>query len=176
METLMPAWIGFGSNIGRGREQLSAAWRCLGEFPGIRTVNISHPWKSSPVDMVSDRWFTNAAGSLEVCLSPEELLDALKVVEADFGRLRAEEGVGYQDRPLDLDLLYYGVGGGHIVDSCDLVVPHPLISRRLFVLLPLTEIEPLLVDPKTRRTVSEMGKDLLNRETGQQLEVCDWKE
>ncbi len=174
METLMPAWIGLGSNIGRGREQLSAAWQRLGELPGIRTVKISHPWNTSPVDMVSDNWFTNAAGSLEVCLSPEELLDALKMVEADFGRTGGKQGSGYQDRPLDLDLLYYGEDGAHVVDSCDLVVPHPFISRRLFVLLPLTEIEPLLVDPKTRRTVTEMGKELLKRETGQQLEVSDW--
>lgn len=176
METLMPAWIGLGSNIGRGREQLGAAWLRLGELPGIRTVRISRPWHSSPVEMVSDNWFTNAVGCLEVCLSPEELLDALKAMETDFGRIRAGKGVGCQDRPLDLDLLYYGVEGAHIVDSCDLVVPHPLISRRLFVLLPLTEIEPLLVDPKTRRTVTEMGEELLKRETGQRLEVCDWKE
>ena len=93
--------------------------------------------------MTSNHWFTNAVGRLRVTLTPLELLQSLLTVEASFGRLRKERSFGYQDRSLDLDLLYYG---DVAMDSPELILPHPRISERLFVLEPMAELEPDFVD------------------------------
>ncbi len=84
--------------------------------------------------MESSNWFTNCVGSLETELSAHELLHLLLRVEADFGRRRNAKAEGYQDRTLDLDILYFG----HLLlEDKDLLLPHPRLKERLFVLEPL---------------------------------------
>ncbi len=127
-----------GSNLGDGKALLQAAWRALGDIDGIVPDGLSSPFKTAPVDMSSEHWFTNAVGRLRVTLPPLELLNVLLAVEASFGRTRNGKIAGYQDRSLDLDLLYYG---DLIIDSPELVLPHPRIGERLFVLVPFAELE-----------------------------------
>lgn len=171
------AFIGLGSNLGSGKEVLTAAWRAIGEVAGIVTVSLSHPYVSAPVGMSSANWFTNAVGQLETGLAPRQLLDILLQIEAAFGRTRDERVVGYQDRTLDLDILCYGEV---TIDIPGLVLPHPRLQERLFVLRPLAEIAPSLQCGGQARTVGEMEAALVAQMADgiiprQEISRADWE-
>jgi 2-amino-4-hydroxy-6-hydroxymethyldihydropteridine diphosphokinase len=133
------SFISLGSNIGDGKNTLQGAWEALGNIEGIILDGLSSPYMTAPVDMSSQHWFTNAVGRLQVSFEPQELLNVLLEVENLFGRDRGTQGFGYQDRSLDLDLLYHG---DVIMDTPDLTLPHPHIGHRLFVLVPFVELAP----------------------------------
>lgn len=147
------AYIGLGSNVGNGKQTLQDAWDRLDGKEGVRCMTLSSPYLSAPVDMESNNWFTNAVGVLQTTLEPNELLHHLLSVEAAFGRRRPENVQGYQDRSLDLDLLYFG---DIVMGTEELILPHPQISRRLFVLEPLAELESGVLDHVTGHTAAEM--------------------
>ncbi len=170
-------FIGLGSNLGDGPAILSAAWQTIGAENQITTVAISHPYISSPVGMNSQHWFTNCAGELRTDLPADELLQLLLGIEALFGRTRDEGAAGYQDRVLDLDILYYGNISSH---EPELVLPHPRIAERLFVLSPLAEIAPDWQGGGIK-TIKEMEKQLLdNMMSGnipvQEIVRGEWRE
>jgi len=158
--TAVEAYIGMGSNQGDGISILSRAWQSMGEVPDIKCLALSSPFKTAPVDMSSHHWFTNAVGRVATDLSPAELLQELLHIEASFGRKREAKSFGYQDRSLDLDLLYYG---DQLLDSPDLILPHPRIRDRLFVLIPLLELAPDHKDPLSGETVRGMERELKKR-------------
>jgi 2-amino-4-hydroxy-6-hydroxymethyldihydropteridine diphosphokinase len=139
---------------------LNQAWERLGEYKGIRLLAISDLYKTAPVDMDSHHWFTNGVGKIETDLSASTLLETLLQVEASFGRTRETKSFGYQDRALDLDLLYYGDA---VLDTPELVLPHPRIRDRLFVLVPLLELAPEHKDPLSGETVRSMKRQLNKR-------------
>ncbi len=154
------ALIGLGSNLGDGRATLKEAWASLGTIAGIGLEGLSSPYFSAPVGMTSPHWFTNAVGRLLVTLAPLDLLQALMAVETRFGRKREMRAFGYQDRSLDLDLLYYGEV---VMDSPELTTPHPRIGERLFVLAPLAELDPDFRDCVSGITAAEMARQLRRR-------------
>lgn len=175
MNQRQPAWIGLGSNLGDGKKILQHSWQRLGELPGISLDTLSSPWRSAPVEMDSANWFTNAVGRVQVEISAEELLHAMLVVEKDFGRHRDDGAKGYQDRSLDLDLLYFGRDAALERDTPFLTLPHPQISNRLFVLLPLQEIDPDLLDVATGEKIPGMIRSLQQSAAGmQQIEAEQW--
>ena len=153
----MQAYIGLGSNLGDSKGTLEDSWHALGEVEGITLDGLSSPYTTAPVGMTSNHWFTNAVGRLRVTLTPMELLKSLLGVEATFGRFRDEQSFGYQDRSLDLDLLYYG---DVTMDKPDLVLPHPRIGERMFVLIPLAELEPDFFDGFRGESVTTMVEQL----------------
>jgi 2-amino-4-hydroxy-6-hydroxymethyldihydropteridine diphosphokinase len=153
------AFIGMGSNLGDGMTILQKAWQALGNVEGIVLDGISSPYTTAPVDMTSQHWFTNAVGRLQVSLAPLSLLKTLLNIEASFGRTRNQKVPGYQDRSLDLDLLYYG---DIILESPELILPHPRIDERLFVLVPFAELEPDFFDQISGATI--MDRELRLRE------------
>ena len=152
-------FVGLGSNLGDSRTILQQAWQELTRFEGVSTKALSSPYCTSPVGMESENMFVNAVGMLHAKMSPHKLLSALLQIEDEFGRMR-QQGTAYQDRILDLDLLYYG---DRCLKSEQLVLPHPHLSERLFVLTPIVEIAQEWRDPKSRLTVCEMKKRLKNR-------------
>lgn len=158
-ENAVKAFIGLGSNLGDGKALLQGAWQALGDVDGIVLDGLSSPYMTAPVDMTSQHWFTNAVGRLQVSLPPLELLKVLLGVEASFGRTRKEKVFGYQDRSLDLDLLYYG---DVIMNRPELILPHPRIGDRLFVLVPFAELEPNFRDSLSEETISSMELRLRN--------------
>ena len=159
-ENAVKAFIGMGSNLGDSKSLLQEAWQALGNVEGIVLDGLSSPYMTAPVDMTSQHWFTNAVGRLAVTLAPLDLLKALLTVEASFGRTRSEQNFGYQDRSLDLDLLYYGKT---VMDAPELTLPHPRIADRLFVLVPFAELEPDFRDSLSHETISSMEKRLYER-------------
>ncbi|MBC8207855.1 MAG: 2-amino-4-hydroxy-6-hydroxymethyldihydropteridine diphosphokinase [Desulfobulbaceae bacterium] len=156
--------IGLGSNLGDGRAIIEAAWQRLGER-GLNLLVLSSPYGTTPVDMSSSHDFINAAGLAETSLSPHELLTQLLEVETEFGRNRTGKETGYQDRSLDLDILFYG---STVIASGDLVIPHPQMARRLFVLAPLAEIAPDWLHPLTGLSAADMQRQLVGRILGGQ--------
>lgn len=154
------AIIGLGSNLGNGQAILCEGWDALGTVPGIRLDGLSNPYMTAPVGMTSRHWFTNAVGRLQVSLPPLDLLAALLAVETKFGRTRDRKSFGYQDRSLDLDLLFYGT---MVMDTPELTLPHPRIAERLFVLAPFAELEADFWDFTRGMTISEMAKLLAHR-------------
>lgn len=151
------AFIGLGSNLGEGRANLMAAWQRLGQVSGIRLLKLSSPYLTEPVGMNSRQWFTNAVGEIVTSLAPDELLAALLAIEAELGRDRSLT----RDRPVDLDLLYYGKLR---LNTSSLTVPHPHLAERLFVLAPLAELAPELVHPLLGLSTMELIHNLRNQE------------
>ncbi len=153
-------FIGLGSNLGDSSESLLMAWEELDRDDTIHCITLSSPYVSAPVDMHSQHWFTNAVGELRTSLTPLELLEKLLAVEKSLGRVRDEFAFGYQDRVIDLDLLYYG---DQQIDEPELILPHPHIYDRLFVLSPMAEIAPDYVDCKRGTQIVDIEKNLLER-------------
>jgi 2-amino-4-hydroxy-6-hydroxymethyldihydropteridine diphosphokinase len=166
MRNEVKAIVGLGSNLGNGRTILREAWEFLGTIPGIRLDGLSRPYMTAPVGMISRHWFTNAVGRVYTSLAAEDLLRSLLAIEARFGRTRDGQSFGYQDRSLDLDLLYYG---DIVTDSPELTLPHPRIGDRLFVLAPLCELESEFRDILSGKAITEMVKELESRITAGQL-------
>lgn len=157
---LITAYIGLGSNLGDNKANLLAAWQRLGELEGVYLKKISSPYMTAPVDMTSQHWFANAVGELEVTISSPELLLSLHEVEQSLGRKRSHKSFGYEDRTIDLDILYYGE---EVIDMAELTVPHPRIKERLFVLVPLAEIAPDFCDTITGERIDILKKRLQDR-------------
>ena len=131
------ACIGLGSNLGPSLHILQAAWSAKQETPGVEASRLSSPYRSRPIDMDSPHWFINAVCLIRTTLDPLTLLRCLQTIETSFGRRRDPLITGYQDRPLDLDLLLYD---DLRLDSPQLTLPHPRMGERCFVLEPLLEI------------------------------------
>ncbi len=132
------AYVGLGANLGDAPATLRAAFAALDELPATRLIRHSRLWRSAPLDAAGPDFF-NAAAALHTRLTAPALLDALLALEARFGRQRPYH---HAPRTLDLDVLLYG---GARIASAQLVVPHPRMWQRAFVLYPLAEIAPQLV-------------------------------
>lgn len=154
------AYIGLGSNLdspaGPPAEIVSAAIESLGTLGVIHAR--SSLYRTEPVGYAEQPAFVNAVVALRTDMDPEKLLNCLLVIERSFGRDRATS-VSKGPRTLDLDLLLMG---DLIFESPSLVVPHPELHHRRFVLAPLTEIAPNMVHPVLLRTVREMLAELPN--------------
>lgn len=137
-----PAYIGLGSNLNNPSTQIKAAFERLAKIRDTRLIRTSSLYRSAPFGGVEQPDFVNAAAALLTQLVPQDLLAELQRVEREHGR--EQGGVRWGPRVLDLDLLVYA---GQTVDSDTLVVPHPGIAERNFVLLPLGEIAPGLSIP-----------------------------
>lgn len=153
-------WVALGSNLGDSHRILQQAWQELGREGAVDLVSLSHPYVTEPVGMESEHLFLNAVGILETDLDPDPLLAMLQGVERGFGRDKKTGPDGYQDRLLDLDILYFD---DCVLTASNLVLPHPHIGGRLFVLAPLAEIDPDHCDPVNGLTAEGMRQDLLQQ-------------
>jgi 2-amino-4-hydroxy-6-hydroxymethyldihydropteridine diphosphokinase len=144
----MRAYIGLGGNLGDRRSYLERALDLLARDPDVRIAAVSSFHDTEPVGYVEQPRFLNGVAALETELGPRELLERMLAVERALGRERT--GPRYGPRTIDLDLLVYG---DVEIDEPDLVVPHPRLAERSFVLEPLAEVAPDLVLPDGRRVV-----------------------
>lgn len=134
------AYIGVGANLGDARRQVQDAIAQLQSLPETRFGAQSSLFRSAPIDADGDD-YVNAVVQLETRLPAEDLLLALQAIEQDFGRQRSYVNA---PRTLDLDLLLYG---SQTIATNTLQVPHPRMTQRAFVLIPLLQINPLIQIP-----------------------------
>jgi 2-amino-4-hydroxy-6-hydroxymethyldihydropteridine diphosphokinase len=145
------AYVGVGSNLGDRWANLALAARALREEPRVALLRASRVWDTAPLGPPQPRYL-NAVLELEAAdVPPLSLLAALQRIERDAGRVRT--GVRWSARTLDLDLLLFG---DEVIRGPRLVVPHPGLVVRRFVLAPLAELCPDHVVPGTGRTVGQL--------------------
>jgi 2-amino-4-hydroxy-6-hydroxymethyldihydropteridine diphosphokinase len=137
------AFVGVGSNLGDREATIRAALAELGAAPGVEVVAVSTLEETEPVGYLDQPRFLNGAAELRTELPPRDLLELLLRLEARFGRDRSA-APPQGPRTLDLDLLLYG---SERIDEPGLVLPHPRLHEREFVLRPLAELDPALEVP-----------------------------
>jgi 2-amino-4-hydroxy-6-hydroxymethyldihydropteridine diphosphokinase len=142
------AYVAIGANLGDARATVRQAMSDLDALPGTRVRARSSLYRSSPVDAAGPD-FINAVAEIETALAPPQLLRELHRLEGDAGRERPYRNA---PRTLDLDLLMHGDA---IVDTPALTLPHPRMTQRAFVLLPLAEIAPHRVTQAQLAQVSD---------------------
>ncbi len=143
-------FIGLGSNVGDRLNQLAAAVRFLDGPSGFRLERVSSVYETAPVGPVEQPSFLNAVAIVHTSLAPEALLTALKAFEQRAGR---EDVVRWGPRAIDLDILLYG---RLELTSSRLQIPHPELTRRAFVLVPLAELDPHLRIPGLETSASSL--------------------
>ena len=134
--------IGLGGNLDAPAERVMRARRVLASHEGVRETAFSSLYKSKPMGPKDQPDYVNAVMAIETQLGPLDLLDLLQSIESTEGRVR--QGERWGPRTLDLDLLLYG---SEVIQHPRLVVPHPGLAVREFVLHPLAEILPDLEVP-----------------------------
>jgi 2-amino-4-hydroxy-6-hydroxymethyldihydropteridine diphosphokinase len=139
-------YLGLGSNVGDREDHLRAALRLLVEH-GVEVEAVSSLYETEPVGEILDQPdFLNAVARVRTPLGPEELLDVCKAIEVEHGR--AFGGPRHGPRPIDLDLLLFGEIE---LETERLTLPHPEVTSRRFVLVPLLELDPELSLPDGTR-------------------------
>ncbi len=152
------AFIGIGSNIGDRLLNCREAIHSLRAESSIEIIKISSLYETAPVGFLNQGPFFNAVLAIGTTLSPEQLMRCCQAIESQLGK-KIEIPKG--PRTIDLDLLFYGK---QIITSADLTLPHPEISNRHFVLIPLFEIAPDLVHPSFLLTIDTLLSHLETRE------------
>ena len=134
-------FIGVGSNLDNPAEQCLEAVCRLSSVNGIKVLRRSSLYRTEPVGFTEQDWFVNTVVEIRTALTPLELLKALQEVEDGMGRAR---GPKWGSRVIDLDILLYGQ---EVIQGEDLLIPHPLLHKRRFVLEPLCELASYAIHP-----------------------------
>lgn len=140
--------IALGSNLGERLQHLARARELMGEFVHISAE--SSVYETPPWGVVDQPRFLNQVVRGSTALAPLHLLNSLKAVERQMGRVK---GVRYGPRIIDLDILLYG---RRVINYKRLQVPHPRMLERAFVLVPLAEISPDLIVPGANHAAAEL--------------------
>ncbi|MDH5707700.1 MAG: 2-amino-4-hydroxy-6-hydroxymethyldihydropteridine diphosphokinase [Hylemonella sp.] len=140
------AYIALGANLGQARETVRQAIQAVAALPGLELRRCSSLYRTAPLD-ASGPDFINAVIEVATTLAPHDLLAALQGIEQAAGRQRPYRNA---PRTLDLDILLYG---DQAIDSATLTIPHPRMTERAFVLVPLAQIAPQQVTAQQLRSV-----------------------
>jgi 2-amino-4-hydroxy-6-hydroxymethyldihydropteridine diphosphokinase len=146
------AYVSIGTNLGDRMAYLDFAVRAIGALPDTRVDALSPIFETDPVGPPPQGAYLNAVARIATSLAPRELLDALLAIERDAGR---ERGARNAARTLDLDVLLYG---DRLLDEPGLVVPHPRLAERAFILEPLAALAPALIHPLLGMSIASLAE------------------
>jgi dihydroneopterin aldolase/2-amino-4-hydroxy-6-hydroxymethyldihydropteridine diphosphokinase len=155
MENSTKILLGLGSNIGNRAGNIYKAVKKLKSDCHFSKVRVSRLYETKPIGP-KQRNFFNAALSAVTLFSPTELLYNIKQIEKQLGRKKVE--IKWGPRKIDIDILFFGQ---RKINTKDLIIPHPEIANRLFVLEPLCEIAPGFRHPKLNRAMTALKKEFL---------------
>ncbi|MDA0803679.1 MAG: 2-amino-4-hydroxy-6-hydroxymethyldihydropteridine diphosphokinase [Planctomycetota bacterium] len=145
--------LGLGSNLGDRLATMDAALSLIAQVPYTRIVSVSRVYETLPVGVVDQPLFLNAAALVESGSGVPGLMACAHAIERSLGRDRSSETRRWGPRTIDLDILMAGPGGSAVLESSDLIVPHPHAFLRAFVLFPLADIVPEWCHPRTGERV-----------------------
>lgn len=155
---LNSVFLGLGTNLGDKKKNIELAFDKIEEQIGNIT-SISALYLSKPQGFDSENLFVNCAIHIQTPLKPTEVLSETQSIEKDMGRKDKSEDIGYADRIIDIDILFYN--NLIINNSSTLIIPHPHIQERDFVLKPLSEIAPDLIHPVFNKSIEELLNNIL---------------
>ena len=146
------AYISLGSNIGNRLEYLQQAVRLLQQLESVDVRQVSSVYETDPVGYEDQAAFLNMVVQIDTTWSPHEVLRKCNEIEAQLGRTRE---IHWGPRTVDLDILLYNEEN---MKTEDLIIPHPRMMERGFVLIPLVELQGDLVDPQSKQLISEVAQ------------------
>ncbi|HYM79167.1 MAG TPA: 2-amino-4-hydroxy-6-hydroxymethyldihydropteridine diphosphokinase [Candidatus Dormibacteraeota bacterium] len=146
------AYLSLGSNIGDRARHLHDAISRLAT--NGRVLTVSAFYETEPIEFTDQAWFLNCAVALDTSLTPAELMKRLLAIEQEMGRQRIQKK---GPRTIDIDILLFG---DLIADTPGLIIPHPAMASRRFVLEPLAEIAPEVRHPTLKKTIRELLDEL----------------
>lgn len=153
-------YLSLGSNKGDRIGYVQQAASLLGADEGISIVRTSAFYESEPWNMNTKNWFVNAVVEAKTKYSPQKLLEVCQRIEKQLGRT-SEEKNQYQDRTIDIDILFYNKD---IINEENLIIPHKYVHLRAFTLVPMMELNSDFVHPVLHKNIVEMHNDLENPE------------
>ena len=167
MELVMKhiAYIAIGSNLGDKLSNCKKGIEAL-EFCGVKVSACSRFYKTAPVDYTDQDWFINAVIRIDTNLQPIELLKLLKAIEKQLGRV---ETVRFGPRVLDMDIIFYD---DLVFEKDALIIPHPRMHKRGFVLRPICDIEPDFIHPALKQDMKTL-LSLVENDPSQEVSCCE---
>ncbi|MCP4650927.1 MAG: 2-amino-4-hydroxy-6-hydroxymethyldihydropteridine diphosphokinase [PVC group bacterium] len=151
-------YLGIGSNLGNRKDNIEIVLSCLSVKKEIRIAKISPLYETTPVGGPPQDMFLNGVLCIETTAAPFNLLQTLKAIEQDMGR--KQQKIKWSPRIIDLDILFYEE---FFIVMEGLVIPHPLLHRRMFVLQPLADIAPGQKHPLFKKTVQKLYNELIEK-------------
>ncbi|MBW6515679.1 MAG: 2-amino-4-hydroxy-6-hydroxymethyldihydropteridine diphosphokinase [Candidatus Cloacimonetes bacterium] len=155
----MEVYLSLGSNVGDRLQTIISAIEELQKHPKIFDLKASRMYLTEPYGLAKQPDFINCAVRIETVLSARDILQEINIIEKDFGRRRE---IRWGARTLDIDILFFG---NQVIQEPDLIIPHPQIHKRAFILQPLHELCPDLVHPVLHKTVRTLLENLTDNVT-----------
>ncbi|OQY02409.1 MAG: 2-amino-4-hydroxy-6-hydroxymethyldihydropteridine diphosphokinase [Desulfobacteraceae bacterium 4572_130] len=155
MSKISSAFISIGSNIGEKYQNCIKSMELLNGLNSTRIIDVSNFYRTKPVDYTDQDWFINAVLKIQTKLTSFELINELQKIEQSLGQFK--KNIRFGPRIIDLDIIFFNQD---IIKTKYLIIPHPRMHKRNFVLKPLCDIEANIVHPILGITIKKLLKNI----------------